>query len=147
MFRWLYRRAMTPLLAHPWMVLVIVAPLVAAGYFSYRHTGTGFLPAMDEGGFVLDYVAPSGMSLTETDRLCKRVEAILRETPEVDTYSRRTGLQLGGGVTEANEGDFFVRLKPPPRRGIEEIMDEVRDKVNSSVPGLDVEIKQTPWRT
>ena len=67
---------------------------------------------MDEGGFVLDYRAAPGTSLTETDRLLRQVEAILRETPEVETYSRRTGLQLGGGLTEANEGDFFVRLKP-----------------------------------
>ena len=58
------------------------------------------------------------------------------------TYSRRTGLQLGGGLTEANTGDVFVRLRPLPRRDIEEVMTEVRERVHSAVPGLDVETAQ-----
>jgi multidrug efflux pump subunit AcrB len=97
---------------------------------------------MDEGGFILDYRAPAGTSLSETDRLLQQVEAILAATPEVETYSRRTGLQLGGGLTEANEGDIFIRLKPPPRRDIEEVIDEVRGKVEQSVPGLEVEMAE-----
>ena len=97
---------------------------------------------MDEGGFILDYRSEPGTSLTETDRLLRRVEAILRATPEVETYSRRTGLQLGGGLTEANMGDFFVRLKPLPRRDIETVMNEVRKKVEGQVPGLEIELAQ-----
>jgi multidrug efflux pump subunit AcrB len=127
---------------HPWMVLALIAPLLAGGYYCYQHTGSGFMPKMDEGGFILDYVATPGMSLTETDRLLRQVEAILGETPEVQTYSRRTGLQLGGGITEANEGDFFIRLKPMPRRDIEQVMDEVREKVTKTIPGLDIELLQ-----
>jgi len=66
----------------------------------------------------------------------------LKTTPEVDTYSRRTGLQLGGGLTEANEGDFFVRLKPLPRRNIEAVMNDVRARTEQSVPGLEIEMFQ-----
>ncbi len=88
--------------------------------------GSGFMPSMDEGGFVLDYRSEPGTSLTETDRLLRQVEAILHATPEVQPYSRRTGLQLGGGLTEANTGDFFIRLKPFPRRDSDTVMDEVR---------------------
>ena len=97
---------------------------------------------MDEGGFVIDYRAPPGTSLTETDRLVRQVEAILQKIPEVDTYSRRTGLALGQFLTEANEGDFFVRLKPFPRRPIEAVMDEVRGRIERLVPGLEVEMAQ-----
>ena len=100
------------------------------------------MPSMDEGGFILDYRSEPGTSLTETDRLLRQVEAILRATPEVETYSRRAGLQLGGGLTEANTGDFFVRLKPIPRRDIETVMDEVRKKVRRGVPGLEIELAQ-----
>src|SRR5437588_3993415 len=85
---------------------------------------------------------PPGTSLAETGRLLRQVESGLQETPEVQTYSRRTGLQLGGGVTEANTGDFFVRLKPFPRRGIEEIMNDVRDEIEKHIPGLQVELLQ-----
>ncbi len=135
-----YAGLMRGLLPHPWLVVLIIAPLVAAGWFAYTHTGSGFMPKMDEGGFVLDYLAPPGTSLAETDRLLRKVEAILRETPEVETYSRRTGLQLGGMVTESYEGDFFIRLKPYPRRGIEDVMEDVRLRIEQSIPGLEIEL-------
>jgi multidrug efflux pump subunit AcrB len=137
-----YAAMMGPLLRHSWMVLVLMVPVVAIGYLAYERTGTGFMPKMDEGGFVLDYLAKPGTSLSETDRLLKQVEGILHETPEVQTYSRRTGLQLDGLVAEASGGDFFVRLKPMPRRPIEKVMDEVRQKVGQSVPGLEIELAQ-----
>jgi CzcA family heavy metal efflux pump len=137
-----YRWVMAAGLARPWLLVLILAPLLAGGWFAYQRVGSGFMPPMDEGGFVLDYLAPPGTSLSETDRLLRQVEAILRKTPEVATYSRRTGAQLGGGITEANEGDFFVRLKPLPRRPIEAVMDEVRQKVLQQVPGLDIDMAQ-----
>jgi CzcA family heavy metal efflux pump len=137
-----YRRSLRWILSRPRQILWVVVPLLAAGWVAYRHTGSGFMPTMDEGGFVLDYVAPAGTSLSETDRRLRQVEEILRATPEVMTYSRRTGTQLGGGVTEVNEGDFFVRLKPLPRRPIEEVMDDVRKRVEHFVPGLEIELAQ-----
>ncbi|MCX5654244.1 MAG: efflux RND transporter permease subunit, partial [Planctomycetota bacterium] len=137
-----YAGMMHGLLVHPWAVLLIAAPLLAAGWFGYKHTGVGFMPKMDEGGFVIDPTALPGTSLAETDRLVRKIEDILKETPEVQTYSRRTGLQLGGMVTEANEGDFFVRLKPYPRRHIEEVIDEVRGRIEETIPGIQVELPQ-----
>jgi len=137
--RW-YERLMRRVLARPALVLLGVVPLLAASWLAYRNVGSGFMPSMDEGGFIFDYVARPGTSLSETDRLLRQVEAIMQATPEVDTYSRRTGLQLGGGLTEANQGDFFVRLKPQPRRDIEEVIDEVRRQVQRNVPGLEIEI-------
>ena len=125
-----------------WAVPVLCLLWALVGWRAFSGIPSGFMPAMDEGGFVLDYVAEPGTSLTQTDRMVQEVEAILQETPEVETYSRRTGVQLGGGLTEANEGDFFVRLKPYPRRGIEDIMAEVRAKIHQRVPGLDVELLQ-----
>src|SRR5207302_4928485 len=124
-----YRRMMERLLPRPWMALLFLIPLLLAGWLGYKNVASGFMPVMDEGGFILDYVSPPGTSLAETDRLLRQLEAILQATPEVETYSRRTGLQLGGGISEANIGDFFVRLKPLPRREIEEVMDDVRGQV------------------
>jgi multidrug efflux pump subunit AcrB len=137
-----YTELVEPFLRWPWLSLLIVLPLIAGGYFAYQHLETGFMPTMDEGGFAIDYVAPPGSSLTETNRLVQQVEVILRDIPEVDTYSRRTGLQLGGAITESNAGDFFVRLKPFPRRDIEEIMSEVRERVEKTIPGLEIETPQ-----
>ena len=123
-------------------VFLAVLVFLAAGWLTYRQVGSGFMPPMDEGGFVLDYRALPGASLTETDRLLRQVEGIIRAIPDVETYSRRTGLALGGGLTEANEGDFFVKLKPFPRRPIEEVMDDVRSRIERSVPGLEIELAQ-----
>ncbi len=137
-----YGRLMRSLLVRPWMILPVVILLGGAGWFASTQVGSGFMPSMDEGGFILDYVAPPGTSLTETDRRLRQLEAILQKTPEVTTYSRRTGLQLGGGLTESNTGDIFIRLKPLPRRPIEEVMDDVRGQVEKNVPGLEIETMQ-----
>jgi CzcA family heavy metal efflux pump len=138
----LYTRLMHLLLPHPWLILLAIIPLLMLGGLAYNQIGSGFMPAMDEGGFILDYRTTPGTSLTETDRLLREVESILLATPEMQTYSRRTGLQLGGGITEASEGDFFVRLKPFPRRGIEDVMQDVRAKIEHSIPGLQIEMLQ-----
>ncbi len=126
----------------PVFLIPVLVALALAGWFSYTRLGSGFMPKMDEGGFILDYRTPPGTSLTETDRLLRQVEAILRATPEVETYSRRTGTALGGFITEANEGDFFVRLKPRPRRPIDAVMNDVRGKIEKTVPGIEVEMAQ-----
>src|SRR5438876_2655681 len=129
-------------LGQPRFIIIFLVPLLLLGFIAFENVGSGFMPVMDEGGFILDYISPPGTSLAETDRLLRQVESILQETPEVQTDSRRTGLQLGGGVTEANTGDFFVRLKPFPRRGIEEIMNDVRDEIEKHIPGLQIELLQ-----
>ncbi len=138
----LYERALSPVLKRPVLLVPVILLMSFAGWFSYLHTGSGFLPHMDEGGFILDYVAPPGTSVEETDRLVKQVEDILMNTPDVETYSRRTGLALGGYITEANEGDFFVRLKQGKRRPVETVMDDVRRQVETTVPGLEIEMAQ-----
>jgi multidrug efflux pump subunit AcrB len=137
-----YRRVMERILARQSLVLWFVLPLLVLGFIGYKSVASGFMPVMDEGGFILDYLSPPGTSLAETDRLLRQLENILQSTPEVDTYSRRTGLQLGGGLSEANIGDFFVRLKPNRSRGIEEIMDDVRTQTQEHIPGLQIETAQ-----
>lgn len=137
-----YRAVMGTALRWPIAVPLVMAALLAAGYLAFNRVGSGFMPPMDEGGFVLDYRSAPGTSLTESDRLLRQVEDILRNTPEVANYSRRTGAQLGGGLTEANSGDFFVRLGPLPRRPIDEVMADIRRRINLDVPGLDIDMGQ-----
>jgi len=138
-----YAAAAVRAFARPGLVAgVIAAVLIVAGAFAWTKVQSGFMPVMDEGGFILDYKAKSGAALSDTDRLLRQVEKIIQETPEVASYSRRTGVQLGGGLTEADEGDFFIRLKDGKRRDIEEVMAEIREKVESRVPGLEIETAQ-----
>jgi CzcA family heavy metal efflux pump len=121
---------------------IVAVVLLALGAIAYTQLGSGFMPKMDEGGFVLDYKAKPGSALTDTDALLRKVETIVRETPDVDSYSRRTGAQLGGGLSEPDEGDFFIHLKSGKRRPVEQVMAEIRAKVQGTVPGLDIETAQ-----
>ncbi len=109
--------------------------LIAVSYVCFNFSGSDLLPEMDEGGFVLDYLMPAGSSLAETNRVVSHVEQMLRDTPEVESTSRRTGLQLGlAAVTEANYGDIPVKLKAKRDRGIDEIMADVRAQIAEQEP-------------
>jgi CzcA family heavy metal efflux pump len=142
--RWLtdrYERALRWSLGHARLVLVGAALVMGAAVLMYFRLGSGFLPELDEGAFVLDYIMPSGTSLDETDRVLKHIEEMLKETPEVESYSRRTGAQLGLAITEPNTGDFLVRLKRERKRSVEEITDGLRDDIKKELPVIDVEFK------
>jgi CzcA family heavy metal efflux pump len=133
-YEWLLDHA----LRHRKLVLLIVAIVAVLSFVVYRSLGSEFLPQFDEHGFILDYVAPPGASLDETDRMLHHVERMLKETPEVESYSRRTGLQLGlSGVTEPNTGDFAVMVKESA--STEDVVSGLRKKIESSEPGLRVE--------
>ena len=130
-------------LRRPLVLVLFSLALVVVSYFCYKGLGSDLLPAMDEGGFILDYIMPAGASLEDTNRAVTHVEQILRTIPEVESTSRRTGLQLGlATVTEANTGDISVKLKKDRHRGVEEVIADVREKVNKAEPEMDTEFPQ-----
>ena len=138
-----YERLLRATLEHPVLLAVFTAVLIGASYLCFNDLGSDLLPQMDEGGFILDYIMPAGSSLEETNRVVSDVERILRATPEVESTSRRTGLQLGlATVTEANTGDIAIKLKRNRKRSVDEVMAEVVEKVNKQEPMLLVETPQ-----
>jgi len=139
-----YERSLAVSLDHArWMILIAVL-LVIAGVIVHRFVGTGFLPEMDEGAFVLDYWSPGGTALPETDRMLHTAEHILLTTPEITATSRRTGTELGLFATEQNRGDIIVRLAPRSERNRSsfQVIDEVRDKIRAAMPRLRIEFVQ-----
>ena len=138
-----YERVLRGMLEHPLAFAAFSLAVIAGSYLCYQALGSDLLPSMDEGGFIVDYLMPAGSSLEDTNRTVSAVEGILRATPEVESTSRRTGLQLGlATVTEANRGDISVKLKRKRDRSAEEVMAEVRAKVAKQVPMLEVEYPQ-----
>jgi len=136
--RWL-RRA----LEHPVWLGGLCLILIAVSGVCFNYLGSDLLPHMDEGGFILDYIMPAGSSLQETNRVINHVEQIVRSVPEVESTSRRTGLQLGlAAVTEPNTGDIAIKLKDKRSRGIDEIISGIRAQVTKEEPSLDVEFPQ-----
>jgi CzcA family heavy metal efflux pump len=127
-----------PLLLAAGSVVVLLGSVV-----TYKMLDSDLLPSMDEGGFILDYYTPPGSSLAESERILQRIEKIVRSQPEVENTSRRTGLQLGlAAVTEANRGDFTVKLKKDRKRDIDEIISDVRGEIKKTEPAADVEFVQ-----
>jgi multidrug efflux pump subunit AcrB len=138
-----YGRVMQAVLRRPWILAASFVAIIVLSYASYRFLGTDLLPQMDEGGFILDYFTPSGSSLTESSAILLRIEEILRATPEVETTSRRTGLQLGlAAVTEANRGDFTVKLKSKRKRSLDDVISDIRSQIEEQEPATKVEFVQ-----
>ena len=136
--RWLRRGVEKPI----WLAVLSVV-LVVSSYVCYRFSGSDLMPEMDEGGFTLDYWTPAGTSLAETDRMVKDMERIINSVPEVESASRRTGLELGlAAVTEANRGDILVKLKRDRKRGIDDVIEDIRAQVAAQEPAVKVEFVQ-----
>ena len=134
-YEWLLEHALN----RRFVVLLLCIVVLIGSFVVYQLLGSDFLPPFDEGGFVLDYKAPAGSALGETDRMLHQVEDYLRETPEVETYSRRTGLEMGFFITEPNEGDYMVKLKRKRSRSTDDVTAELREKIEGSLPSLDIE--------
>jgi CzcA family heavy metal efflux pump len=139
-----YERSLGATLHDPRLMLGAALLLVVLGVVVDRFVGTGFLPEMDEGAFVLDYFTPGGTSLAESNRQLTVAERILAREPEVAGTSRRLGAELGLFATEQNSGDIVVRLKPRSERerSSVEVIDDVRAKINSAAPRLHIEFVQ-----
>lgn len=139
-----YERSLAVVLRHPRRMLAVVVLLAVAGAVTYRFVGTGFLPEMDEGAFVLDYFTPGGTALSETDREVHLAEEVLAHTPEIAATSRRTGAELGLFATQQNRGDIVARLVPRSRRSrdVFAVIDEARAEISAAAPRLHIEFVQ-----
>ncbi len=136
---------------HSWINYFISKPYISAGFmlflivslvFIMPRLETGFLPEMDEGSIVLDFDSPPGTSLEETDRMLNEVDEILENTLEVKSYSRRTGTQMGFFITEPNRGDYLIELKKDRKLTTEEVSDEIRLKIEKTLPALKIDFGQ-----
>lgn len=137
-----YERLLRRLLKTRFAAIALVVVILIATWFIYNNIGSSFMPDMDEGSFVLDYATQPGTSLEETDRVLMQVEKIILSVPEVESYSRRTGTQMGFFLTEANTGDYLVKLKQKRSRNIDEVITEVRHRIESTEPALRIEFGQ-----
>lgn len=108
---------------------------------------TGLMPAMDEGAFVVDYFGPSGMPLEETEHNAKEIEEVLAENPDVGSFVRRTGAELGLFATQTNRGDIQVVLRPAEDDPVSLLRKPERPKFSevekeAKAAGLDIKKKE-----
>jgi len=137
-----YLFTLRPLASFPFLAIAAAGGATVLAIVFYRSVGTDYLPELDEGAFTLDYIAPPEGTLADNEALLDKMQQVLLTTPEVAAFSQRMGTQLGFFLTESNRGDISVRLKPDRTRDIDEIMDSVRERISSSVPGVSIEFSQ-----
>jgi Cu/Ag efflux pump CusA len=130
------------MIRNPWLSIIIVVAFICSIVYILPRLETGFLPEMDEGSIVFDYSSPPGTSLEETDRMLREVEKIIVKIPEVQAYSRRTGTQMGFFITEPNRGDYLIQLKKDRKRTTEEVISDLRKRVEVTQPGLRIDFGQ-----
>jgi len=136
-YKWVYYFIKRPLFAFGFIIV-----LIALTYFLLPKLPSGFLPEMDEGSIVLDYESPPGTSLKETDRMLRYVDQVLKQIPEVESFSRRTGTQMGFFITEPNRGDYLIQLKKKRSKTTAEVSNEIRNKIEPALPSLRVDFGQ-----
>ena len=129
-------------IVRPWVSFIFIAGLIASIVLILPKLQTGFLPHMDEGSIVLDYASIPGTSLEETDKELQAVEKIITSTPEVAAYSRRTGTQMGFFITEPNTGDYLIQLKKNRKKTTDQVIEDIRVRIESSQPELRVDFGQ-----
>jgi len=137
----IYEKAVRTALRHRFITVMFCGLLVLGGVDIYGRLKSDLLPKLEERGFVLDYiVSPPGTSLTETNRALNEIEKVLKDTPDIESFSRRTGVALGLELTEPNAGDFLVKIRPTAKRSTEEIMDELRGRLKKIEPQIDMDL-------
>jgi multidrug efflux pump subunit AcrB len=134
-----YERVLHWALEHKGLVLAGIVPILIGSWLLYSNLGSGFLPEMDEGAFVLDYIMPAGTSLQETDRVLRHIEQFIRDTPEVESYSRRTGARLALAIAEPNTGDFLIKLKTKRKRDEDAVIADLRARIRKVEPVIDLD--------
>jgi CzcA family heavy metal efflux pump len=131
-----YEVALRKAIRWRWATLAVCATVLGAAALLYNQLPSDFLPPMDEGGFVIDYRTPPGTSLAETNQELLQAEAVLKTTPEVESYSRRTGARLALAIAEPNTGDFLVKLRPNRTRSTDDVIASLRSTFTASLPGV-----------
>lgn len=139
----LYARAVRGAIGLRLATVLVAIAMLAAAWFVHGRLGTDFMPHMDEGSIILDYWSPPGTSLTDTDAMLVEAEKIIMATPDVASYSRRTGTQLGFAITEPNRGDYVIQLRPAgQRRPIDAVIEDLRQKIGATLPALHIDFGQ-----
>jgi CzcA family heavy metal efflux pump len=132
----------------PVYAIIFMLALMISSAFLINQLKTGFLPVLDEGTIVLDYLSPPGTSLDASDAILREVDTVVMKHPDVSTYMRRTGINMASsismasGVIPPNEGDYLIQLKKGTRKKTEEVISELRQQVASKEPVLNIEFGQ-----
>ncbi len=131
-----YASIVTRLIRVSALSLVLVAACAAGIFALGRMTPTGFLPEEDQGAFFVAVQLPDAASVTRTREVVKRVEAIAKETPQIQNVLAIVGFSLLDGSNQSNAAFMVMRLKPFADRTA------AIDKVQTVIAGMFGKLQQ-----
>jgi CzcA family heavy metal efflux pump len=138
----LYLSGLGAAIKRPRAMLAGIVTLILLSIFAFFRLDTGFLPDWDEGDIVMDYVAPSGNSIYETDNTMTEVEKTIRSFTDVKMYIRKTGTHLGTETAPPNIGEVVILLKDKRKTSTFKIMRDMQKKISEGFPKLDTDFHQ-----
>ena len=136
-----YERALVWALNHKIIVMGTTGALFVGALIGFFTLGRSFLPSFNEGSLTINITSMPGVSLEESDKLGRRAEELLLSIPEIQTVARKTGR---AELDEHSRGVNGSEIEAPYElkdRSKEEMMQEVRNKLNT-LSGANIELGQ-----
>lgn len=127
----------------PVPILGVLGALAIGGAVIMATRGSTFLPPFNEGAAQVNLLLPPDSSLAVSDEYGRRLETVLREVSGIRHVGRRTGRAAGDehampvSVTEA-----VVSFDPDVDRSREEILEEIRERLEQEFPGVATSTEQ-----
>ncbi len=143
-FKKLNRSILGFFLKHKFVAIVGALALFIVSSALLTLLPASFLPPVDEGAILLEYVLPPGTSLAESERIGHIIEEIALSDPDVTAVYRRTGSESGTYQVEpVNRGEIVIKLKPQNirKRSIGKVIEDLK-KATSKIPGVIMLIHQ-----
>ena len=145
------RRVYVPLLnasiRNRGLVASLAALLVIASGYAATRMGGEFIPSLDEGDIAAHAMRIPGTSLTQSVEMQIRLEAVLREIPEVKEVFSKVGTpEVATDPMPPNVADTFIMLKPraqwpDPSLTKAQVVAKI-EKIAGDVPGNNYEFTQ-----
>ena len=94
------------------VMICVYAGIIGGALLLTRTTPTGFIPAQDKGYLIAVIQLPDGASLTRTDAVLHRAEAIIKTVPGIANIITIGGFNGATFTNATNGGVMFLPLKP-----------------------------------
>lgn len=131
-----YKRGVMFFIHHRWMTWTGLAAASVLLVWLMTTTKTGLVPNEDQGVMMINVSTAPGSTLEESHKIMNKVEAILKEEPEIEHYAKVTGYGLISGQG-ASYGTVIVRLKDwSERKGAAHTADAVLMRLNGKFTAI-----------
>lgn len=125
-----YKKGLMFFFHHRWMVWTSFGIACILLVYFMATTKTGLVPQEDQGTIMVNISTSPGNSLAETNKVMDKVQDILKNTPEIEHYSRITGYGLLSGQG-TSYGTVIIRLYHwDQRKGKEHTAEAVMKRLN-----------------